>query len=166
MLIRYHPKDYPDREIIGLPVEQSTVRDKGSKRIRIFVLIPRESKNCDVDVLCEEDDEWRIEGVDTVFSTRPLTDDELDYSLSNQEQIEEDLYYVWDDGASQHPERAARLYTVFSATIEANAAKAKVIQETAYKKRGAQAQKDGWDTTLMPELNSNDLYGQIGPKAI
>jgi len=164
MLIRFRSKSYPSREILGLPVEQWTVRTDEGNKVRIFVLVPTASKLCDVEVLCEERDEWILEGTDSEFCSRSLKDTELDHPAIASKQIEEDLYYVWDDGASQHLESAERLYDAYCDAIDRNIAQAKSIQQEAFNHYAADAQKNGWDTTILPEAGGKNPYGPVGPK--
>lgn len=102
--------------------------DGDAPKLRFFALVPRYGKDlpyCEVDCCVEEIDSWQIIGGDKEFNTNPFYESDLLISSMNadpldetKEQINDDLYFVWDDGASYHMERAQRLYETYKDIIK------------------------------------------------
>jgi len=100
---------------IGIAVNQWLIEGEP----RIYVLLPQDAKKyCEVDIVYSPKFEWCLFDSDSariVFDSRELKKDE---TLPFDKAVEQNLYYVWDDGASKHPERAAKLYDYFKPVIE------------------------------------------------
>jgi hypothetical protein len=119
MLMKVRYKDHKDRVHTGIPLQQWTMPTKDGDKLRIYLLMPvkrDDDRFCAAHVVIEEAEEWLVIGKDKDYTNRPLSKKEL---LIVDNQAEEDLYLVWDDGADAHIERARRLYLVYKNEIEA-----------------------------------------------
>ena len=119
MLAKVRNKDNKDIVQTGIPVQQWTMETNGGDKLRLYLILPVESKDgryCEVRVVIEEAEEWLVISKDDDYTNRPLLEKELS---APEEQTEEDLYYVWDDGAAEHLKRARRLYAYYKNDIEA-----------------------------------------------
>jgi len=114
MFLKVRYKENSEKEFSGVAVSQWSADGK----LRLYILLPRKDskgKYCEVHVALEEVEEWKALSDDESYSTQPLPDDTMPVIDEN---TQEDLYYVWDDGAENHFERASRLYKMFESTIE------------------------------------------------
>lgn len=73
--------------------------------------------------------------------------DEFGYPLTNE--AAEDLYYVWDDGATQHMERAQRLYKYFKPRIDFYREAALKFHLEQFEGDRQLAKEKGWDPALI-----------------
>lgn len=112
-----YPEVDPNKVAMGIALRQWFMEGK----CRMYVLMPHKNKGqpyCSVHVLIEEVEEWCFPDDaninDFTFAQQKLPKDSP-YNVG--EQASEDLYYVWDDGASQHPGRARRLCEEFKDLI-------------------------------------------------
>lgn len=78
-------------------------------------------------------------------------DENAGYPLN--EQTTKDLYFVWDDGASTHPEASSRLYDAFAGVFDHYKDAAndylKATAMSDYEESIAEAKRRGWDTDLV-----------------
>lgn len=114
MFLKVRYKENSEKELSGIAVSQWSADGK----LRLYILLPRKDskgKYCEVHVALEEVEEWKALSDDESYSTQPLPDDTMPVIDDN---TQEDLYYVWDDGAENYFERASRLYKMFESTIE------------------------------------------------
>ncbi len=131
---------------------------------RIYVLLPEDDKKyCEVEVLFPPEYEWCLldsKSEKIFFDSREVKKEE---ALILEDEIEEDLYFVWDDGASRHTERAAKLYDYFKPMIEEHRETALNIKNTyfdeEYQKQLAEAKNKGWDTDLITRKQPMQTYG-------
>lgn len=144
---------------IGLALNQWMIKGEP----RIYVLSPQAAKKyCEVEIIYPPEFEWcliKSEGTKVIFDSRELNkDDELTFD----KETEQDLYYVWDDGASTHPERASRLYDYFKSVIDQNRATALSIKESFFEKgyqdRLKEAKNKGWDAGLISRKAPTQAY--------
>lgn len=166
MLIHVRNKDDNKLQYVGIALRQWNISDGSDKKLRIYVLCPHDTKSpgyCDVDVLIEEVSEWKIVGTDKEFGNRRLDDDEL-HNFSRR--VEDDLYYVWDDGASEQMKRAQRLYDSFRNEIDQLGPDAKTVRqeasETLYEQEVAEAKENGWDWEGIPRPAVKGNFGRVG----
>ena len=98
----------------GLAVKQWFIDNEP----RIFVLLPQDKQQyCEVEVIYPTEYEWcSINNQDTSinFKSKVLHKNDLP---DLDEETDDNLYCVWDDGASKHPERAAKLYEYFQSLL-------------------------------------------------
>lgn len=83
------------------------------------------------------------------------------------EETQQDFYYVWDDGADQHNDRAQRLYATFQGEIEKHSAQALELKEKLFKLRHEEefraakerAKERGWEMPDDDYMRPAGAYG-------
>jgi hypothetical protein len=96
--------------ILGIALRDLKVGDGAG----IYVLVPLELEPkayCEVEIVSQPEFEWCL--IDDVPETITFDCQELgkDKEAKLNEATEKTCYWVWDDGASKHHERAAKLYS-------------------------------------------------------
>lgn len=163
MLILVSWKDH-NTGYIGIPIAQWAMNTDEGVFKRIYVIAPRldgPDPFCEVDVAIEEAHNWLILASDG----KELSINEIPLGESIDKVTSEDLYYVWDDGALSHLERAKRLYKIFENQIALHSKQALDIRneaaDTVYQTLLKEAKERGWqrDSVSRPEII--DAYGSI-----
>lgn len=97
-----------DTGFIGIPTEPWTMATEQGDKLRFYVIVPvKDADYCDVNAVAEETEEWKFPNRDKSFTNRALLKDEYVVVCKS---LQQDLYYVWDDGADEHMDRAKRIY--------------------------------------------------------
>ena len=135
---------------VGIALSQWKIKGES----RIYVLLPQDSlKYCEVEIVYSPQFEWCLLESDTaeiVFDSGELKKDKV---LPLNKEIDQDIYFVWDDGALNHPDKAAKLYDYFKDLIEQYRSTALIIKnalfEKEYQAKIKEAKDNGWDTELV-----------------
>jgi hypothetical protein len=137
---------------LGIAVTQWHIKTEESQsELRTFVLIPAirgDRLYADVDVLTIEADEIEVVMPKTEawqkLGEYGYGDDPEGYPIDKT--THENLYYVWDDGASEHAERAEALYAYYEPLINHYYNCANEYLLKMFEAQRAEAKAKGWDT--------------------
>jgi hypothetical protein len=145
---------------VGLAVEQWFTNNDP----RIYILVPQDTEQyCEVDIIYPSDYEWGF--LSSTNANIILDSKELDKSELQEldDEINEALYYVWDDGALIHPIFAVKLYEIFEPRINQNRELATRVKEKffgqEYRAQIDEAKNNGWDINLIQLKKPQQPYG-------